>query len=76
MALIRSVGMKILLLVAAGCTLVFAGCERHPVAQLQQINERSEANQDKKQTAAAQEAGAPEPSASGSPRSYFPGSTK
>ena len=66
--------MKIFLFVAACCAFVFAGCERHPASQVQQLNEGSEANPEKKKDEATREQAQarPEASAGVSPRTYFP----
>jgi hypothetical protein len=69
--------MKIFLFVAACCAFVaFAGCERHPVSQLQQLNDESEANPEKKKDEATREQARPEASTSVSPRTYFPANAK
>jgi hypothetical protein len=72
--------MKIFLLVAACCAFAFAGCERHPASQVQQLNERehSEASPEKKKDEANPEQAHPEASATASlsPRTYFPPNSK
>jgi hypothetical protein len=68
--------MKIFLFVTALCAFAFAGCERHPLRQIQQFNEASEANPEKKKAEAVQEQALPEASASSSPRAYFPTDSK
>jgi hypothetical protein len=68
--------MKIFLFVAACCAFAFAGCERHPVSHVQQLNEESEANPEKKKDEATPEQARPEASTSPSPRTYFPANSK
>ncbi|MBV8899045.1 MAG: hypothetical protein JOY92_02900 [Verrucomicrobia bacterium] len=70
--------MKIFLFAAACCAFAFAGCERHPVSQVQQLNEESEANPEKKKNEATREQAQARPEASASPsaRTYFPASSK
>lgn len=68
--------MKIFLFVAACCAFTFAGCEQHPVSQLQQLNEGSEPNPEKKKDEATREQSRPETSGSPSPRTYFPQDSK
>jgi hypothetical protein len=70
--------MKIFLFVAACCAFAFAGCERHPVRQVQQLNEESEANPEKKKGEATREQAQARPEASTNPslRTYFPTNSK
>jgi hypothetical protein len=69
-------GMKIFVFVPACCAFAFAGCERHPVSQIQQLNEESEANPEQKKEEATRDQARPEASASPSARSYFPANSK
>jgi len=72
--------MKSFLVVIACSMLVFSGCERHPVAQLQEMDERSEVHSQKKSAKAEGEPGnaqgGPTASANSSPRAYFPADAK
>ncbi|MBV9489199.1 MAG: hypothetical protein JO069_05675 [Verrucomicrobia bacterium] len=65
--------MKSFLLLAAGCILAFAGCERHPVSQVEALNRRDEPNPEKKAEPAQEQTPAPaEAPPSPLPRAYFP----
>ncbi len=67
--------MKTFLLAAVLLAFACAGCERHPVSQLREIDERSEANPEKKKSEAAEAEGRPEATPRASPRGYFPADT-
>jgi hypothetical protein len=72
--------MKRFLVLVACCVLVFSGCERHPVAQWQEINERSEVHSEKKGAKVEGEPSSPQTGpgvkAIPSPRAYFPTDAK
>ncbi|HEY0790769.1 MAG TPA: hypothetical protein VGD78_06855 [Chthoniobacterales bacterium] len=72
--------MKSFFVLVACSVLIFAGCERHPVAQLQEINERSDLNPEKKNAKADGEPDRaqtePGTKANPSPRAYFPTDAK